>query len=90
MNYDPAITQGMKNANKQGYVDLWSVWNKIKCKILVIRGIRSQILTKSTVKKMKETKILTFMKLNIQGHTPSLMNCEEINYIKSWLEKLEQ
>ncbi|ABV74952.1 hypothetical protein A1C_03330 [Rickettsia akari str. Hartford] len=87
MNYDPAITQGMKNASNQEDVKLWSVWNKIKCRILVIHGMKSQILTKSTVNKMKETKIFDLYDVKYAGHAPSLMNFEEINYIKSWLEK---
>ncbi|MCC8468206.1 MAG: alpha/beta hydrolase [Rickettsia endosymbiont of Eriopis connexa] len=88
MNYDPAITKGMKNAsNQEEDVKLWSVWNKIKCRILVIHGMKSQILTKSTVKKMKETKTFDLYEIKYAGHTPSLMNPEEINYVKSWLEK---
>ena len=49
--------------------------------------MKSQILTKSTVKKMKETKTFDLYEIKYAGHAPSLMNPEEINYIKSWLEK---
>ncbi|AGJ01911.1 alpha/beta fold hydrolase [Rickettsia prowazekii] len=87
MNYDPAITKGMKNANNQEDVKLWSVWNKIKCRILVIHGMKSQILTKSTIQKMKKTNTFDLYEIKYAGHAPSLMNDEEINYIESWLEK---
>ncbi|MFV9929526.1 MAG: alpha/beta fold hydrolase [Rickettsia endosymbiont of Haemaphysalis japonica] len=87
MHYDPAITKGMKNASNQEDIKLWSVWNKIKCRILVIHGMESQILTKSTIKKMNETKIFDLYEIKYAGHAPSLMNPEEINYVKSWLEK---
>ena len=87
MNYDPAITNGIKNASNQEDVKLWHVWNKIKCRILVIHGMKSQILTKSTIKKMKETKIFDLYEIKYAGHAPSLMNHEEIDYVKSWLEK---
>jgi len=87
MNYDSAITKGMKNAESQKDVELWSVWNKIKCKILVIHGMKSQILTKSTIEKMKETKNFDLYEIKYAGHAPALMNFDEINYVKSWLEK---
>ncbi|GAA5252551.1 hypothetical protein KNCP2_08390 [Candidatus Rickettsia kedanie] len=52
-----------------------------------MHGMKSQILTKSTVKKMKETKIFDLYEIKYAGHAPSLMNSEEINYIKFWLEQ---
>lgn len=88
MNYDPAITKGIRNVKSQKDVDLWSVWNKIKCKILLIHGIKSQVLTKSTVEKMQKTKDFDLYEIKYAGHTPSLTNSNEIEHIKSWLEKL--
>lgn len=88
MNYDPAITKGIRNVKSQKDVDLWSVWNKIKCKILLIHGIKSQVLTKSTVEKMQKTKYFDLYEIKYAGHTPSLTNSNEIEHIKSWLEKL--
>ncbi len=88
MNYDPAITQNIKNVKSQKDVDLWSIWNYLIYKILLIHGIKSQVLIKSTVEKMQKTKDLDLYKIKYAGHTPSLTNSNEIEHIKSWLEKL--
>lgn len=90
MNYDPAITKGMKNAKSQKDVDLWSIWNKIKCKILLVHGVKSQFLTKSTITKMKDTQAFDLYEVKYAGHAPSLMNSEEISHITSWVDKLEK
>ncbi len=70
MNYDPAITKGIKNVKSQKDVDLWSIWNKIKCKILLIHGIKSQVLTKSTVEKMQKTKDFDLYEIKYAGQLP--------------------
>ncbi|WP_367363970.1 alpha/beta fold hydrolase [Candidatus Tisiphia endosymbiont of Nedyus quadrimaculatus] len=90
MNYDPGIIQGMNaNADKPKNVDIWTIWNKIVCKLLVIHGAKSEILQQDTIDKMKKTKDFDLFVVDYAGHTPSLMTDDQISYIKSWVNALK-
>ncbi len=90
MNYDYAIVQGMNaNSNKLKNVDIWTIWNKITCKLLIIHGGKSEILQKPIIEKMKKSKDFDLFTVDYAGHAPSLMNNDQINYIKSWLDILK-
>lgn len=73
------------NKNRKD-VDIWSVWSKITCKLLVIHGAKSEILEQSTIDKMRKTKNLDFYVVDYAGHAPTLMEQDQINYIKNWLK----
>ncbi|WP_341749016.1 alpha/beta hydrolase [Candidatus Tisiphia endosymbiont of Sialis lutaria] len=89
MNYDPNIVHGMSaNTSKQKNVDMWAIWNKIICKLLVIHGAKSDILQQSTIEQMKKNKELELFVVDYAGHVPSLMTSDQINYIKFWLDGL--
>lgn len=88
MNYDPYITQGMKvNNNEPKDVNMWSIWNRITCQLLVIHGVKSDILTKSTIEKMQANKEFDLYEINDAGHAPALVDSNQIEYIKSWVKK---
>lgn len=89
MNYDPGIVHGMSIDNTTPKdVNMWTIWQRIVCKLLVIHGVKSDILTKSTIEEMQKTKNFDLYEVSYAGHTPSLTNLDQINYIKSWLEKI--
>ncbi|WP_341754327.1 alpha/beta hydrolase [Candidatus Tisiphia endosymbiont of Dioctria rufipes] len=90
MHYDPGIIQGMNaNADKPKNVDIWTIWNKIVCKLLVIHGAKSEILQQDTIEKMKKTRDFDLFVVDYAGHTPSLMTDDQISYIKSWVNALK-
>jgi pimeloyl-ACP methyl ester carboxylesterase len=85
MNYDPAIVHNMRtSSNKLKDVDMWHIWNKIICKLLVIHGAKSDILQQTTIEKMKKMKDLDLYVVDYAGHAPSLMTKDQIDYVKSW------
>ncbi len=89
MNYDPNIVHAMKaNSNSLKDVDLWRIWHKIICKLLVIRGAKSDILSQNTIDEMQKTKNFDLYIVEYVGHAPSLMNDDQINYLESWLDKI--
>jgi len=87
MNYDPAITLSMNGKIKN--VDMWNIWNKITCKLLVIHGTKSDILQQSTIEEMQKTKDFDLYVIENVGHAPSLMTKDQIDYIKSWIDQLK-
>jgi hypothetical protein len=67
---------------------MWKIWNKIACKLLVIHGIKSDILTNATIKEMQKTKDFYLYEVEYAGHAPSLMSLDQIKFIKLWLKEL--
>ena len=89
MSYDPSIIYGMRSSplNVQD-VNLWAIWQKVLCPLLVIRGRNSEILQNTTVEKMKESRNFDFYEVEDAGHAPALMAENQINVVKSWLSNL--
>ena len=88
LNYDPKIGKIFEqsiNSMDEG-MNLWHVWQKIKQPILVLRGQKSTILTEDTVNRMKEGRDnVDSIEYQGVGHVPSLMENEQIDHVKEWL-----
>lgn len=87
--YDEKISHIFKS-QPTGNVNLWPLWQQIKCPTLVLRGGKSVILPKDILEKMKITTVNSSIDTHIFedcGHVPSLMAPNQINVIKDWLEK---
>lgn len=83
--YDPRITDTLHN-NKIEDINLWPLWEHIKCPVLVLRGEKSCILSKETTDQMsKVNSKATIVELPECGHPPMLMSIEQINIISDWL-----
>ena len=83
--YDPGIAEGYL-ANMKEDVDLWALWDKIACPVLVLRGAVSDVLTADTAKKMQargpKAKVVEFAGT---GHAPALVSEDQIAAIRDWL-----
>jgi len=83
--YDPGIAEGYL-ANVKDDVDLWALWDKIACPVLVLRGAVSDVLTADTAKKMQargpKAKVFEFAGT---GHAPALVSEDQIAAIRDWL-----
>jgi pimeloyl-ACP methyl ester carboxylesterase len=86
--YDAEIVKGMNiTPDSAKDVNLWNVWNKVNCPILLIRGNKSDILTAATAEEMlKSKKNIKIYTVQNVGHAPALMDNEQINVIKTWLQ----
>lgn len=83
--YDPAIMTMF--AEVKADIDLWEIWNKIKCNILILRGEKSDILTEDIAQMMcldrnKKVQLAEFTGI---GHAPALMDNNQIKIITKWL-----
>jgi pimeloyl-ACP methyl ester carboxylesterase len=94
--YDPAIsspTAGVNEfANLLGAeavrgIDLWGVWDKIKCPTLVLRGAESDLLLADTTREMTQRgPKATAMEFPGVGHAPALMDERQIRVIRDFLD----
>ncbi len=67
-------------------IDLWPVWEKISCPILVIRGKRSELLTPAIIKKMyRINPKIEVREIEDAGHAPALLNIADHEMIYHWL-----
>lgn len=92
LDYDPGI--GAIFRDEEGKlksfedVDLWALWEKISCPILLLRGETSDVLTKPVAERMLATKPGTaYVEFPIVGHAPALLSEEQIRPIGEWLRK---
>jgi pimeloyl-ACP methyl ester carboxylesterase len=85
LHYDPAIKvpyAQMADAD----VDLWALWEKIRCPTFVLRGSESQLLTADTASRMTMTgPKATLATIAGVGHAPALMAEDQIALIAKWL-----
>jgi pimeloyl-ACP methyl ester carboxylesterase len=92
--YDPAISSlsaGGEFASLIGPqvmrgIDLWSVWDKVQCPTLVLRGAQSDMLLAKTAQEMThrgpKAQVVEFANV---GHAPALMSRDQIGVISSFL-----
>jgi len=83
--YDPGISVNIESENYED-VDLWAVWDAIRCPVLVLRGAESDLLTAETVEEMRgrgpRTDVVEFPGI---GHAPALMESDQIDIVRDWL-----
>ena len=85
LSYDPKIASAFAESPKD--IDLWNFWNNIHCPILLLRGEKSEILTREIVSQMQNSnKSMIFTEFLDTGHAPSLMEDNQIMTIKHWLD----
>ncbi|HLH51074.1 MAG TPA: alpha/beta hydrolase [Roseiarcus sp.] len=83
--YDPKIAIAFKSAPLQD-VDLWPVWDAIKCPVLLLRGESSDVLPREVAEEMTrrgpKARLVEFPGV---GHAPALFSGEQIAPIRDFL-----
>ena len=83
--YDPAIAQAFRQGALQD-MDLWRVWDAVRCPVLVLRGAESDLLTPEVAAEMTRrgprAELVTVPGV---GHAPALMDNEQIAVVRDWL-----
>ncbi len=83
--YDPAIALPFKSAEPRD-VDLWPVWDQIRCPTLVLRGELSDVVSRETAREMQvrgaAPRLIEFPGI---GHAPMLMSPEQIAPVREFL-----
>jgi pimeloyl-ACP methyl ester carboxylesterase len=85
LNYDQRLGQPMKTGPIED-VDLWPVWEQIRCPVLVLRGISSDLLLAETAAEMtRRGPRAEVVEVDGTGHAPALMAKDQIAIVRSWL-----
>jgi len=83
--YDPRIADTLQGEIQD--VDLWGVWDRIKCPVLLLRGAQSVFLRADDAKAMTDrgpgAKLVEFPGV---GHAPSLTTDDQIEAVERFLE----
>jgi len=70
----------------QTSLDQWSLWNKLRCPVLLIHGMLSDALLPETIERMRTRKPpLAIMHVPDTGHTPVLSDRNQTWFIQDWL-----
>ena len=83
--YDPGIADVFKTMELKD-IDLWPVWDAIRCPALVLRGVYSDVLDRADAIAMTErgpkAQLIEFPGM---GHAPALMADDQIAVVRDWL-----
>ena len=87
--YDPAIGEAFKTAPVAD-VDLWALWDRVRCPVLVLRGADSDLLSAETAERMAArgpgaSGLVRVVEFPNTGHAPSLMTEEQISIVRNFL-----
>ena len=84
--YDPAIGEPFRTLAQAGDIDLWPVYEAIRCPVLVLRGADSDVLTHETLAAMAQrgprARTAEFVHV---GHAPALMAPDQIAVVRAFL-----
>ena len=79
MNYDPAIAESFRRATAVGEIDLWPVYDRIRCPTLVVRGAESDLLTADTAQAMAgRSPRPAIVEVTGVGHAPMFLDEAQI------------
>lgn len=95
LRYDPAISRGlpphldpelpMGLAFLRG-IDLWNVWDAVRCPVLVLRGENSKVLPAEVVAEMRRRKPgLLVAEIPSVGHVPALASEHQTRIVRDFL-----
>jgi Predicted hydrolases or acyltransferases (alpha/beta hydrolase superfamily) len=83
--YDPAIAATFATDPAED-MDLWSIWDRVRCPVLVLRGTESDLLTSDIARAMctrgPGARLVEFAAV---GHAPMLRDPEQIAVVRNWL-----
>jgi len=83
--YDPSIAEPLRAAPARD-VDLWPVWDRVMCPVLVLRGASSDVLRRADAEAMtRRGPRAALHELPGVGHAPSLMSEDQIARVRDFL-----
>ena len=88
LHYDPAVIEELQSIRND--IDLWGVYEKIQCPVLVLKGKQSQTLSSDTAKRMTEVgPKAKVIELDNCGLAPGLAGSIHLDMISDWLKETE-
>jgi pimeloyl-ACP methyl ester carboxylesterase len=85
MRYDPGIAESLRSVTPAEEVELWAIYDRIRCPTLVLRGEKSDLLTLETVQAMAgRGPRPAVVEVPGVGHAPMFMNDMQIDIARDF------
>jgi pimeloyl-ACP methyl ester carboxylesterase len=85
-HYDPRIAEPFLAQMPEKDMELWPVYDAVRCPTLVLRGERSDLLSRETAAQMAQRgPKATVVEIAGVGHAPTLMHPEQIAIVREFL-----
>lgn len=95
LRHDPAISRGLPvhldpelpiGPEFLRGIDLWRIWDSVRCPVLVLRGENSRVLPEEVVQEMQRRKPdLLVAEIPEVGHVPALASDQQIGIVRDFL-----
>lgn len=86
MNYDPLLAEGFRASVPEGDLELWPLYDAVRCPTLVVRGESSDLLTRETSVQMAQRGPRPrVVEIPGVGHAPTLLHAEQIDVVSEFL-----
>ena len=85
--YDPRIAEAFRaSIPEQGNLEFWPVYEAVRCPALVIRGERSDLLSRETAAEMaRRGPKARAVEVKGVGHAPTLLHADQIAIVREFL-----
>ena len=86
LNYDPDIGASFRALPIMSDLEIWDIYDAIRCPTLVIRGVESDLLSPQTLREMSRRGPHAFItEVADAGHAPALMDPAQIELVRDFL-----
>ena len=85
-HYDPRIAEPFRATMPEKDLELWPLYDAIRCPVLVVRGADSDLLSRKTVQEMAARGPKAGVaEIAGVGHAPTLMSPDQISIVRNFL-----
>lgn len=85
-HYDPRIAEPFRAAIPEGDLELWQIYDAVRCPTLVLRGELSDLLSRDTTGAMsRRGPKAKIVEIRGVGHAPTLLHLDQIAIVRDFL-----
>ena len=85
-HYDPRLAEAYGAAPPDKDLDLWPLYDAVRCPTLVLRGEHSDLLSRDTTAEMtRRGPKAKIVEVRGVGHAPTLLNADQIGIVRDFL-----
>ena len=85
-HYDPKLAEPYRKLMPEKDLELWPLWDAVRCPTLVIRGAQSDLLSRETAQAMtRRGPKAQLVELPGIGHAPTLLHADQIALVREFL-----
>jgi pimeloyl-ACP methyl ester carboxylesterase len=85
-HYDPRIAEAYRNTMPQKDLEVWHIYDAVRCPTLLIRGAESDVVSRDTAGEMtRRGPKARVVEVRGVGHAPTLLNAEQIELVRNFL-----